>query len=287
VGRRLARLGVTGVTDATHGNAADALGALEAAVARGELPQRLLVMGEPGLPEPRHPRVARGPRKLLLAESELPGFEATEAAIAAAHEAGRAVAIHCVARAELVFALAALRAAGARPGDRIEHAGVAPPQAVDEMAALGVTVVSQPNFVYERGDAYLVEVEPGDRRWLYRGRGLLAAGVPLGGGTDAPFGDPDPWRAMRAAVERRSRAGAVLAADEALRPEQALALFTTRADAPGGPPRRVAVGEPADLCLLDRPWAAARESLSSGCVAATLRGGEIIWEDDLGSDTVR
>ena len=69
------------------------------------------------------------------------------------------------------------------------------------------------------------------------------------------------------------RGGATLGAGEALSPERALALFTTPADAPGGAPRRLAPGARADLCLLDRPWARARDALASDAVAATFRSG--------------
>lgn len=206
----------------------------------------------------------------------LPDHDALCASIAQAHSVDRAVAIHCVTRTTLVYALAAFAAASCRPGDRIEHASVTPPDAVAELACLPLAVVTQPGFVAERGDAYLSDVEPGDRPWLYRAAGLLAAGVPLGGGTDAPFGAPDPWAAMRAAVERRTAEGRTLGLAERLTPERALALFTTPPDAVGGSPRRVAPGVPADLCLLDRPWAAARGSLARELVRATFVAGVLI-----------
>ena len=76
-----------------------------------------------------------------------------------------------------------------------------------------------------------------------------------------------------AAVDRRTARGATLGADEALSPERALALFTTAPAQPGGRPRRVAPGAPADLCLLDRPWSRARDRLESAAVAATIRAG--------------
>jgi predicted amidohydrolase YtcJ len=277
VGARLARLGVTGLTDATAANGPAELALLEAAAATGAFPQRLLVMGGLDLPAPTHPRVARGAVKLVLAEAELPDFEAFAAAIRGAHAAGRAAAVHCATRAELAFAVAAFDAAGARPGDRIEHAAVAPPELAARMAGLGLTAVVQPHFVRERGDAYLAEVEPADLPWLHSARGLEAAGVALAAGTDAPFGDPDPWRSMRSAVERRAQSGAVLGGDEALSPERALALFTSPPGAPGAPPRRLLPGEPADLCLLARPWAEAREELDSGLVAATFVAGEVVF----------
>jgi predicted amidohydrolase YtcJ len=277
VGRSLAAFGVTGVTDATPSNGPAELRALVAAVARGELRQHLRVMGSLELPEPDRAGVARGAVKLRLDENALPGFDELVAEIEHAHRSGRSVAFHCVTRAELVLALGALRAAGGRPGDRIEHAAVTPPEAMALLAELRLRVVVQPGFVRERGDAYRAEVDPADLPWLHRCRGFLEASVPLAGGTDAPFGDADPWRAMQAAVERRTEAGFVLGSAERLAPEAALALFTSPAAAPGDPPRRIAVGGAADLCLLDRPWARARERLSSECVAATICAGEPIW----------
>jgi predicted amidohydrolase YtcJ len=279
VGRKLARYGVTGVTDATPGNGAAELAAFAEAVARGDLRQRVVVMGGPSLPGAPDPDagVEAGAVKVWLSDSALPSPEELRRTVEDAHAAGRPVAVHCVTRAELVFAAVALAAAGGRAGDRIEHAAVAPPEALALLADLPVTVVTQPNFIRERGDRYAQQVAAADRPWLYRGRGFLDASVPLGGGTDAPFGDPDPWRAMQAAVDRRSRGGIRLGPEEALSPERALALFTSPPHAPGARPRRIGVGSPADLCLLDVPWSEARRALSSERVAATLRGGAITW----------
>jgi predicted amidohydrolase YtcJ len=278
VGARLAACGVTGVTDATAHNGKAELEALEAALASGALPQRLVAMGSDFLPEPSHPRAARGAVKLVLDEGGLPALESLARAIAAAHASGRAAAVHCATRAELAFACAAFReAGGARAGDRIEHASVAPPELVALVASMPLAVVTQPGFVPERGDAYLRDVEAADRPWLYRGRGWIDAGVPLAAGTDAPFGDLDPWRAIRAAVERHTASGTALGAPESLSPERALALFTTASEAPGGAPRRVRPGALADLCLLDRPWSAARRALASEHVAATWVGAELVF----------
>jgi predicted amidohydrolase YtcJ len=277
VSRRLAAFGVTGVTDATAGNAGAEARAFATAQRKGELLQHLVVMGTPGLRVPSGGRIERGALKVMLEEHALPPFEELQAGIEAAHREERPVAVHCVTRAVLVLACEAFRRAGTRPGDRIEHAAVAPPAVLSLLARLPLAVVTQPHFVRERGDAYLEDVEPGDRPWLYRCRGFLEAGVPLAAGTDAPFGHPDPWRAMQAAVDRRTEAGRTLGLDERLTPEQALALFTSPPAAPGAGPRAIAFGAPADLCLLDRPWSAARSQLSSALVAATVRDGSIVW----------
>ncbi len=277
LGEALSRFGVTGATDATPGNGTHEARLLAAAVASGALPQRLRIMGAEALALEPVAGVELGERKLVLAENDLPSFDALQRGIEAAHAQGRAVAIHCVTRAELALAAAAIGAAGSLPGDRIEHAAIAPPELAALLAELGLCVVTQPNFIRERGDDYLSEVDVKDQQWLYRCRGLLEASVGLAGGTDAPFGNPDPWLAMRAAVDRRSPSGACVGPEEALTPERALALFTSAADRPGGPPRRIAAGEAADLCLLDRSWKRAREDLSSRHVIATITRGAVAW----------
>ena len=235
-------------------------------------------MGTPDLPEPAPSgRVARGAVKALLDDPTPPDFEAFCAAIRAAHAAGRAFAVHCVTRAQGFFAAAAFRDAGARRGDRLEHASVAPPELVALAAELGLAVVTQPHFLAERGDDYRREVEADDLPWLYRARGWLTAGVALGAGSDAPYGSPDPWCGIAAAVHRCSASGAALGPGEALTPEQALALYAAPLCDPGGPARGIAVGADADLCLLDRPWRDARSDSSSANVQVATRSRNRIF----------
>lgn len=275
--RGLAACGVTGVTDATVGNGPEELRAFSEALAKGELSQRLVLMGSAQLPQPEAgSRITRGAVKLVLDEARLPELDELTARIAEAHAQSRGVAIHCVTRVELVLAAAAIAAAGAREGDRIEHAAVAPDDVLPRLAALPLSVVTQPNFLAERGDAYRVDVDPPDQPWLYRCRGFLNASIALGGGTDAPFGEPDPWASMRAAVERRTASGVVMGSDETLSPERALALFTTSPEAPGGAPRELGVGSVADLCLLDAPWADVRIDLDSRHVRSAWCGGALL-----------
>ncbi|MCP3983898.1 MAG: amidohydrolase family protein [bacterium] len=264
---RLLAVGVTGFTDAGADNSVQTQALFAEAERAGRLPQHFRIMGGAGL--------AGGERKLLLDEPRLPPFAELVEWIRMAHQEGRSVAIHAVTRTELVLALSALSEACPRSGDRIEHAAVAPPEAVELAAEMGVTVVVQPGFLYERGDSYLREVEFRDRRWLLRGRAWLEAGVPIAAGSDAPYGTADPWRAMAAAVDRRTRLGASLGPDEALTPEEALALFSGPLEQPGDRPRKVEAGAPADLCLLSRPWKEARKVLTSELVVATFCAGRL------------
>lgn len=189
LGRRLAALGVTGVTDATPGNGPAELAAFAAAQARGELPAQIVVMGTLALSEVvAPPGITVGPVKIHLADPELPAPDELTARIRAAHARARPVAIHCVTRAELVLALAALEAAGMRAGDRLEHVHVAPPECVAWIARLGLTVCVQPALVAARRADWEREADPADRPWLGPIAALRAAGVPLLTGSDAPYG---------------------------------------------------------------------------------------------------
>jgi predicted amidohydrolase YtcJ len=272
---RLARCGVTGVTDMTPRNDVASASHFAHQIEKGALVQHCLLAGELSLADASPGPWRLGPAKLHLHEAALPDFDEAVGFAMAAHDQERPVAVHCVSEIELVFAMALLEAAGTLPGDRIEHASVASPELVAYMAMLGVAVCVQPHFVLERGDRYLMDVEPRYHADLYRLRSLIDAGLPLAGGSDAPFANEDPWTAMRAAVTRTTREGRVIDPDEALTPEEALALYL--ADPTDlSRQRRIAPGEVADLCLLDRPWSVAREQLSSDRVCATTVSGRLV-----------
>jgi predicted amidohydrolase YtcJ len=177
----------------------------------------------------------------------------------------------------LALTLAAFGAAGSHSGDRIEHGGVIPAPAIGQILALGLTVVTQPAFVAERGDRYLAEVDPAEQADLYRCASLTAAGVPVAGSSDAPYASPDPWRGMAAAIKRRTTGGAVLGGRERVGAADALAMYLGAADAAGGPPRRIEVGAPADLCLLKTPLVDALATPAAELVRATLIAGRVVY----------
>jgi predicted amidohydrolase YtcJ len=268
LGDRLSAMGITGATDMTPRNGPEDF----ARYAGAGMAQHLLVLGRASLDaQPPIGRARRGAVKLHYHDHDLPDLDALTGEVARAHAVGRPVAVHCVTRAELFLTLAAIDAAGAHPGDRIEHASIAPDEAVEWIARLGLSVVTQPHFLTERAAEYAREVDAGDRPLLYRLQAWRDAGVRVAGGSDAPFGGLNPWAAMAAAVNRPPGFGA----GEALSPEAALGLFLGHPDDPGGASRRVAVGAAADLCLLDRGWAAARTDLGAVGVRMTLVAGEI------------
>ena len=275
--RKLAASGITGITDMTPSNNAETLTLFSELQAADSLLQKVHLAGSPALPFPMAAEgICTGPTKIHLHDSALPEFESLCAIISNSHTNARPIAVHCVTEVELVFTLAAIEAAGTLPGDRIEHASVTPPHLLDMLQTLDLTVVTQPNFIIERGDAYLNDLPEQEHDWLYRARGFLDHGIPLAGGTDAPFGEADPWLAIRSAVERRSGSGRLMGANEALTPEQAVALFLGH-PSEAATPRQIEIGSPADLCLLDRPWRQARALLSQEMVKATFCSGVRIY----------
>jgi predicted amidohydrolase YtcJ len=213
------------------------------------------------------------PGKRILHDADLDLDELT-AWVAGRHAQDAPVAVHCVTAAQLVVTLSALRSAGTHPQDRIEHAAVVPDDNVADLANLGVTVVTQPNFVAERGDQYLADVPAREQHELWRLASLLRAEVPVALSTDMPFGHADPWAVMRAAVHRTTGAGAVLGADECVSAREALTMFFGKASRPTEP-RRIEPGQPGDLVVLGASPTEVFEELDSGMVAATLIAGQL------------
>jgi predicted amidohydrolase YtcJ len=258
--RRITATGVTGITDATPDLDADDMVSLLVAHRRGEF-----------RPRPRF----LSPGKKILHDDRL-DLDALTEWVTTNHADGRPVAVHCVTAAQLVVTVAALRAAGSHPLDRIEHAAVVPDDNLIDLADLGITVVTQPNFVAERGDQYLADVPPNEHAQLWRVRSLMNANVRVALSTDMPFGHGDPWTAMRAAVYRTTPSGAVLNANECVSALEALTMFLGRADEPGRA-RTVEPGQPGDLCVLTEPPATVLAELDAGMVAATVIGGELVY----------
>lgn len=277
LGARLARHGVTGVTDASVTNDCTSAALLSDAVRTRTLPARLMVMSGGALEAPAHSGFALGPVKILLDDDRLPPLDDVIARIADARRWGRSVAAHCVTAGELALMLAAFETAGSRPGDRIEHGSVIAAEAIPVIKALGLTVVTQSGFVDTRGDRYRALVDPAEQPDLYRCASLLAAGIPVAGSSDAPYGDVDPWRAMRAAVERRTADGYPLARNESVAATRALDLYLGAMDDPGGPPRTIAAGAPADLCLLRADIETTVCDRQRHPVVATVLGGTLTY----------
>lgn len=270
VGRRLARYGITSVTDATP--------RLTSITGFDQLPQHVLLLGAPKHQAPtRH----QSPWKIVLADSALPTLPHLTEEISATHATGRPVAVHTVTSASLALLLAALRTAGPLPGDRLEHAAVVPAQALPVIKELGLRIVTQPGFLTDRGDRFLDGAEPHEHDSLYRCASFLDTGIPLALSSDAPYGPLDPWEVIRAAVSRRAPDGRTVAERERLTAARALRAYQSPARNPGGPPPLIRPGAPADLVLLRAPLTEVLARPEAEAVRATFIRGVIRYSSDV------
>jgi predicted amidohydrolase YtcJ len=120
-------------------------------------------------------------------------------------------------------------------------------------------------------------VDADEQSQLWRLASLRTANVAVALSTDMPFGDADPWAAMRAAVHRTTGSGALLGLAEAVPARTALELFFGEAEQPTRL-RTIAVGQPADLCVIDAPEEDLLAALNSGAVAATIVDGKVVYD---------
>lgn len=236
------------------------------------------------------PQLRVGPAKVVLDETPegfAPPVEEFAEQVRKAVEAGFPVAIHAVEEPALVITghvlreLLAERPLPFRP--RIEHATVLPPWLVSLLRPLRPLIVTHPHFLYWHGDRYRQEVPEHQRRWLYRGGALRAAGFGAAYGSDSPVAPWSPWPALYAAVTRRTRGGTVLGPGERLTVLRALAGFTRYAALAAGDAAElgsIRPGKLADLVVLDADPVRVEEAeqLLHIRPAMTVVGGKVVWE---------
>ena len=278
VTHQLHQCGVTGVSDLTPTSSLDQFAPL-LAFAQTMPSLDIRVSSDPWLacdPGTLTPLVL-GPVKVYIADHTLPELDQVVAAFSAARSQQRAIAVHSVTEISLALAVAAWNQVGALPGDRLEHGSLISDAAASELARLGVGVITQPNFIVDRGEQYKNDLDESDLEILYRCASLEHLGVSVSFGTDAPFGTPDPWWAMAASTTRVTKNGSLLGAHERLRRHDALSKFLTPLDDPFGQVRRVQPGVRANLCLLDRPLRTIGDDLSKDLVAMTFFEGSLVY----------
>ncbi|WP_233551308.1 amidohydrolase [Amnibacterium setariae] len=202
-----------------------------------------------------HPYPDGGRGLLTVPEAELLDL------LRRAKETGFVPAVHAIGDAAVSVALDAF--AAARLGGRMEHAQLVAEADLPRFAALGVTASVQPAHLLDDREV-AAEHWPGRTGRAYPFRALLDAGATLAFGSDAPVAPLDPWRAIRAAVDR------ALPGEPVWHPEQRIDLAEAL-DASARGRAQPRVGDAADLIALDLPV----EELDPDAVAMTLVGGRI------------
>jgi predicted amidohydrolase YtcJ len=256
----LAAAGGIGITDMTPTSSASDLAELQAVV---EHSIRLRAYGreDGGLDS----------AKVIITDHDYPDPALLAARLT--NPAVARVAVHAVSFEALALIASTEQRLGARV--RVEHAFLANDDLIDLLVEHGVQIGVHPGFLYSQGDRLRRVLSAEEQMSYQRLASMRKRGLPMFGGTDRPFSTADIWRCMASAVTRRTVSGEVLGASEALTPEEAFALFTPAGlVAEAGEPV-VREGDPADVCLLDRPWGYAREELAATTVALTVNRGRV------------
>ncbi len=200
--------------------------------------------------------------------------------VGSACDRGFSVAVHALGNDAVARALAAFADARGRhrdvPPPRIEHASLITRDLTLRAADLGVTIVTQPQFVELPIFDRMPKI-PGMRSLAHRT--FLDAGVAVAGSSDAPVTGFDPLDGMRAAVFRRTLQGTVLQPEEAVTPAEALAMYTREAARAAGCLDVTGTLEPgkrADLVILSEDPTVSKEALERARVVETVLAGRTV-----------
>ena len=302
--QRLVSLGITSVQDATHSNSTSRRDAFRRLKADGTLSPRVTMMvGSEYLAEfldrglcfgSGDHNLSLGGVKIMLSTTSgtlLPGPEELQSTVRRAQDAGFQIAIHAVEVEEVEAAADAListrkAGSGASPHNtirhRIEHCSECPPATLRKLERAGVTIVTQPGFLYYSGRRYLSKVGETMQPWLYPISSFLDAGLTVGAGSDAPVIDPNPLIGMYAAVSRRALTGETVVESERVSAGEALRMYTLGGafaafqEADRG---TIETGKLADLVLLDMdPTRVDAGQVRHIKPTMTLIGGQVVWQ---------
>lgn len=164
----------------------------------------------------------------------------------------------------------------ARPMLRVEHC-----QAVDasDIPRFGVSTkrIASMQPIHMLDDGPTVEKALGAERLdsFFPTRAIADAGGRLAFGSDWPIADPCPMEGIRIAVTGRDRSGRVVPGDRTITAAQAVHAYTVEArSALGLPAVSTAIGDPADLVILDQDPSVVEWGTETPTVFATVCNGK-------------
>jgi hypothetical protein len=292
---RYAELGITAVQDAAVSPAmarryaqARAAGAL--AIHVGEIR-----VGSSGWFDPPDDAGPGAPLKLfadggyrcaMRLGERLTGFlfydrDALAARFVAAWRSGRDVVCHAIGNRGVETAVGAIEDALARePAGRgrarLDHAMFLTRELIARLVDLGVWVVVQPSFIWDRPGAF-----PAPDLLLRPFATARDAGLRQAFSSDFPCGQNAPLLGIQAAVTRRGRQGEASGLEEAVPVEAALRAYTLDAARAAGLEAErgsLVAGKRADFLVLSaNPLECPAEAIGAIQVEETWVGGERLW----------
>jgi predicted amidohydrolase YtcJ len=298
--QELCKLGITSIHDVSSRNNSERWDMFEKWKKRGFIKPRIrMVFGWEGfndslkrpfsLPLDEHD-LRPGGVKLIVHETTgrlSPSREELNARVLCIHRAGFQVVLHAVEENTVEAACDAIEHAlkhfpRADHRHRIEHCAVCPRPLVKKIAALGITVVAQPPFIYYNGSRYLRTVASPQARHLFPFGTFVEEGVNVAASSDGPIVPPNPMIGVYAAVSRKTDLEEVVLPGESIPAEKALRMYTAEAARAGFDEMAkgsIAPGKLADLVVLSAdPTAVRVDEIKEIKVEMTLINGEIVWE---------
>jgi predicted amidohydrolase YtcJ len=208
-----------------------------------------------------------------------------EAAVRLLADHGWPFRLHATYDETIRMDLAVIERTGAFPGGVrwiLDHAETISPDSIDRVAALGGAISVQHRMAYQ-GRAFTERHGRERAAQAPPVRGMLARGVTVAAGTDAPrVSSYNPWAALEWLVRGRTVGGLQLyGPDNVLDRETALRLYTKAgAQLTGEADRKgmLAQGYLADLAILsDDYFTVAAEDISRLESVLTITGGKIVY----------
>jgi predicted amidohydrolase YtcJ len=167
------------------------------------------------------------------------------------------------------------------PRFRIVHAGISTPAIQKRMQTLHIVVDGNPPFVYWIGSWFL-KYGAERVRWSYPAKSYIDNGIIEAAGSDVPVTPISPWWGIWSAVVRRDlQSGQVLAPEERITVNQALALYTRNGAYAGFEEDKkgmLSPGKLADFVVVDRDLLTVPTAdLKDIKVVNTYVGGQLIY----------
>ena len=162
---------------------------------------------------------------------------------------------------------------------RLEHAGY-PGDQLQRIADLGVVPISQPGYLYDFGDTFLTVLGERAHRLLPL-RAERELGITVVLSSDSFVTSYKPLHHISAAVNRRTRTGQPIGADQALTVEEAMRGYTIDAARSFFAEDRLGSIEPgklADFVVFESdPFSGAPEGIAEAGIRMTVLGGDIAY----------
>ena len=296
----LVSLGITSIQDASFRNDLDRWKLFESWKAEGILKPRVnMMLGLPAFKkfnqqnysnELDDSQLRLSTVKIILDETTgklYPSQPELNEMVLEVHEAGLQVAIHAIEETAIEAACTAIEYAMKRNPKiehrhRIEHCSVCPPSLAENIASLGIMVVTQPPFIHYNGERYLQTVPEAQLKYLYPIKTLLQNKINMAGSSDCPIVPPNPLMGIYAAVSRMDEAGTVVGEDEKIQPIDALRMYTqsaARAMFENGIKGTITPEKMADLVVLNGdPTQLPPDEVKDLKVEMTIVDGEVVWK---------